>query len=79
MISNEVAGTEDWKVAEKAIRQNLKIKDEVLYSLFKLVFENLHNPPFWTITQDFICSLGTLYLLVMSNREISKFGEHISE
>lgn len=79
MISNEVAGTTDWEIAEKAIRECLQIKDEFLYSIFKLVFENLHNSPFWTINPDFISSLGSLYLLVLSNKEIGNLATRLFE
>ena len=60
MSSEEVAGTEDWNVAEEAIASKINISDNILLEILKLVFEKLHQSPFWEITPEFIRELGLL-------------------
>lgn len=61
MISKEVSGTEDWKTAQKAIKSKIKINNDILMEMLRLVFEKLHKSPFWRITPEFIRELGFLY------------------
>ena len=68
MISAEVAGTTSWTVAEKRIRQSTGFTDPLMYGILKLVFDQLHISPFWTITPDFIIELGQMYLSLLSMR-----------
>ena len=60
MTSEEVAGTEDWNAAEKAITSKISISNSILREILKLVFEKLHQSPFWEITPEFIRELGLL-------------------
>lgn len=62
MISKEVAGTEDWETAEKAIKNKINIKNNILMEILRLVFNKLHQSPFWKITPEFIRELGFLYI-----------------
>ena len=66
MISAEVAGTTSWTVAEKKIKRIIGFTDPLMYGILKLVFEQLHISPFWTITPDFIIELGQMYLSLLS-------------
>lgn len=68
MISAEVAGTTSWTVAEKRIRKSTGFTDPLIYGILKMVFEQLHISPFWTITPDFIIELGQMYLSLLSMR-----------
>ena len=68
MISAEVAGTTSWTVAEKKIKRIIGFTDSLMYGILKLVFEQLHISPFWTITPDFIIELGQMYLSLLSMR-----------
>ena len=61
MISKEVSGTEDWETAQKAIKSKIKINNDILMEILRLVFEKLHKSPFWRITPEFIRELGFLY------------------
>lgn len=61
MISKEVASTERWETAEKALRRDIKINDELLFAILEQVFHQLQNRPFWRITPDFIMTLGETY------------------
>lgn len=70
MISKEVAGTEHWSTAEKAIRGSIVIDDTLLIAMFKLMFEKLHRPPFWEITPDFILELGEMYLTLLAHKQL---------
>ena len=47
MISNEVAGTEDWHKAEAAILEYFRFDDSRMIRIFELVFRKLHKQPFW--------------------------------
>ena len=60
MTSEEVVGTEDWNVAEKAITSKINIGNNILREILKLVFEKLHQSQFWKITPEFIRELGLL-------------------
>lgn len=68
MISSEVAGTQSWESAEKAIRETINFSDESIYRIAEMVFENLHDGSFWTITPEFIIDLGNTYLRLLTNR-----------
>lgn len=68
MISSEVAGTENWDEAEKAIRNNINFKDDFIYRIAEIVFKNLNNGDFWTITLDFIVDLGETYISLLTNK-----------
>lgn len=68
MISREAACTEDWNEAEKAIKQNIKIKDPLLITALEQVFRQLHTHPFWKITPEFIMTLGETYLSIVSHK-----------
>lgn len=68
MISSEVAGTQSWESAEKAIRETINFRDESIYRIAEMVFENLHDGPFWTITPEFIIDLGNTYLWLLTKR-----------
>lgn len=68
MISKEAGCTEDWDEAEKAIKQNIRIKDPLLISVLEQVFRQLHTHPFWRITPGFIMTLGETYLSIVSHK-----------
>lgn len=68
MISSEVSCTESWHEAEKAIRSNINFKDDFIYHIAEIVFINLHERAFWTITPDFIIDLGETYLSLLTSR-----------
>ena len=68
MISFEVAGTQSWESGEKAIRETINFSDESIYRIAEMVFENLHDGPFWTITPEFIIDLGNAYLWLLTKR-----------
>lgn len=71
MNTREVGCTEDWNEAERAIRRVLPFDDVMIYAL-RLVFESIHESPFWTITPDFIMELGGVYLMILSNQTIKQ-------
>ncbi len=68
MISSEVAGTQSWAVAENAIRATINFSDESIYRIAEMVFENLHDGPFWTITPEFIIGLGETYISMLTRK-----------
>lgn len=68
MISYEVAGTDNWAAAKKAIREIIGFNDEFIYHIAKTVFINLHDSPFWTITVTFIINMGELYIALLTNK-----------
>ena len=70
MIAGEVAGTEQWSEAETAIARCLTIPDCQLMLLIRMVFENLHKPPFWTITPEFIKELGEVYISMLAHKQL---------
>lgn len=70
MLSDEVAGTENWSEASDAISRIINLDDLVLMDILKLVFQNLHTEPFWGITPDFIYELGRLYLSFISLKDL---------
>jgi hypothetical protein len=67
MISREVASTVDWKKAEKAIKKEIKINDSLFHVIAEQVFTQLHKPPFWKITPEFVITLGETYLSLLSH------------
>lgn len=67
MNAVEVAGTEDWEQAEKAIRKVFPFHPTMMFIL-ELVFLNLHEPPYWSISPEFIITLGEAYLSLLSFR-----------
>lgn len=67
MISAEVAGTKDWKTAEKAIQKARIIEEQLLISILKQVFEQIHRKPSWKITPEFIMTLGETYLSLLAH------------
>lgn len=69
MNTREVACTESWIKAEQAINSKYKFDDMMMYGL-KLVFENLQERPFWSITPDFIMELGGVYLSILSSQTL---------
>ena len=66
MSTKEVGGVMEWADAEAGLRQRLGLDDPALYAVLKLVFDNLHRSPFWSITPDFIMELGGAYLSLLS-------------
>lgn len=68
MISAEVATTTNWAVAEKKIKNTVGFDEPIIYGILKMVFEQLHTSPFWTITPEFIIELGQMYLELLSMR-----------
>ena len=50
MVSQEVAGTEEWGKAGNSIRKEIGFEDDLMYTMLKLVFNKLHRSPFWEIT-----------------------------
>ena len=68
MISSEVAGTRSWETAERAIRETINFGDEYIYRIAEMVYENLHDGSFWTITPEFIIDLGNTYLWLLTKR-----------
>ena len=73
MTSEEVAGTEDWNVAEKAIESKINISNSILREILKLVFEKLHQSPFWEITPEFIRELGILCIKLIVYRTFENY------
>lgn len=68
MISGEVACTNDWNAAERAIKAQISINDPLLTALLEQVFNKLHRSPFWEITPDFIITLGETYLSMLAHK-----------
>ena len=58
----------EWDDAEAGLRQRLGLENPALYAVLKLVFDNLHRSPFWSITPDFIMELGGAYLSLLSHK-----------
>lgn len=69
MNTREVGCTENWNKAERAIRRVFPFDDLMIYAI-QIVFDNLHEHPFWTITPDFIMELGGVYLMILSNQTV---------
>ena len=67
MISKEVAGTKNWSAAERAIKKGIRIDDALFIALLKQVFDQLHRSPFWSITPEFIMTLGETYLSLFAH------------
>ena len=67
MISREVAATREWDEAVRAIKRSIKIDDPLLEAILKQVFDQLHLNPFWSITPEFIMTLGETYLSLLSH------------
>lgn len=67
MNAVEVAGTEDWEQAEKAIKKVFHFHPSMMF-IFELVFLNLHEAPYWSISPEFIITLGEAYLSLLSFR-----------
>ncbi len=70
MISGEVAGTETWDAAEKAIRKTIRFDNELIYVILRMIFANLHDSPFWCITPDYISGLGEVYLALLAHKRM---------
>lgn len=70
MISGEVAGTETWDTAEKAIRKIIRFDNELIYVILRMIFANLHDSPFWCITPDYISGLGEVYLALLAHKRM---------
>ena len=68
MCAKEVSCTDKWKEVEQAIKEELMFDEPIMFSILKMVFENLHQPPFWSITPEFILNLGSAYLSLLSFR-----------
>lgn len=66
IITSEVGGATEWGSAEAELRKHIEVKDEMLYPIVKMTFENLHRSPFWEITPEFIGDLGEAYLSLLS-------------
>ena len=64
MNTAEVAGTENWSLAKKAITDVFDF-DKTTIFILERVFTTLHESPFWTITPDFIMDLGEAYISVL--------------
>lgn len=69
MNTREVACTAVWSEAELAIRKKYKFDDMMMYGL-KLVFDNLQERPFWSISPDFIMELGGIYLSILTSQTL---------
>lgn len=72
MLSAEVAGTEDWTVAEKAIQKQLCFREAAMLSILEDVFDNLHEGAFWEITPEFISSLGFKYCGLLAEKAMHR-------
>ncbi len=70
MLTSEVGGAAEWTSAEAELRKHLTVKDEMLYTIVKMTFENLHRSPFWEITSEFIRDLGEAYLSLLSAKAL---------
>lgn len=70
MNTREVGCTDNWNIAERAIRRAYPFDDLMIYAL-QLVFDKLQQRPFWNISPEFIMELGGVYLLIVSNRTIA--------
>lgn len=66
MLTKEAGGAEDWSDVEPILVKRLGLADSTLLLIFKMVFENLHQSPFWTVTPEFIMALGGTYLSLLS-------------
>lgn len=71
MNAVEVAGTEDWDQAEKAISKVFSFHPAMMFIL-KLIFLNLHEAPYWSISSEFIIALGEAYLSLLSFRAMEE-------
>ncbi len=75
MLSSEVAGTDKWTIAEKSIKNKLKIEDDMLFEILEMVFRKLHQSPFWSIAPDFIEQLGTAYICLVAGKQIKELAK----
>lgn len=66
MITREVGGAAEWNKAEAGLKNHLGLDDPLLFAIFRMVFDNLHRSPFWSITPEFIMDLGEAYLSLLS-------------
>lgn len=66
MLTKEAGGATEWTDAEAGLKRGLGLDDPALYAIFEMVFGNLHRPPFWSITPDFIMDLGEAYLSLLT-------------
>ncbi len=73
MLCAEVAGTESWEEAKEAITDVFRFPEAPMMDLLKHVFENLHNHPFWTISEEFILILGEQYFAILMQRRFRVF------
>ena len=72
MITDEVLRAKNWKSVCEKVKKVIDINDETLYLLLELVYDNLHNGDYWTISTDFIFSLGDLYLMILVNKKFRR-------
>lgn len=68
MLTKEAGGAEDWSDVEPVLVKQLGLADQTLLLIFKMVFENLHQSPFWTVTPEFIMALGEAYLSLLTSK-----------
>ncbi len=66
MISREVSSEMKWDTAKEKIKNALHIEDHMLLEILRMVFEKLHQSPFWQITPEFIRELGYYYLMMLA-------------
>ena len=66
MLTKEAGGAEEWADAEMALKRGLGLDDPALYDILGMAFGNLHRPPFWSITPDFIMELGEAYISLLT-------------
>ncbi len=66
MISQEVSSEMEWDIAKNKIKNVLHIEDNMLLEILQMVFEKLHQSPFWQITPQFIRELGYQYVRLIT-------------
>ena len=70
MLAKEVAGTASWSEALAAIKREIPIADHMLWGILEIVFYNMHSPPFWTITPEFISDIGSMFSSLLSMKKL---------
>lgn len=72
MCAKEVSCAKNWGEAEQAIRHHNLFDEPVMFSILKMMFETIHQHPFFEITPEFIMDLGDAYLALLTHRLFKK-------
>lgn len=72
MASGEIALAHEWDDVRESV-QELNLTDvEVFYSIVKVIWENLHEGECWEIDEEFIHSLGIMYVSLLTVKYAGK-------